>query len=367
MDIRADVAYANQTENGVQFSDPNIAQVQSVFNVNNLRPFIDMKTGRVYVNTMMRNKKGKIVPTVIPFVANSVVNNAVLRRDEWIEIDRAVLKIARERLVGAADLINRGLTYNLTNPMGKTVLEYQDMNDPGEAYTDMDAATQYKNDRPVYQTKYIPIPIIHSDFVISQRVLEASRTTGESIDVSMAEACTRRVAEKLEDHIFTNQTFSYGGGTMYSYVSDPNKNTTTLSVNWDASGKTGAQIKEDVLNMKKALINAKHYGPYVLYVPTDYETVLDEDYSTQYAKTIRMRLMEIDGIESIKVVDHLPDDTVVMVQMQSSTVRLINGFAPRVVQWSTQGGLMHHFKVMAIQVIQTRADQAGNSGICVLS
>ena len=347
-----------------EFSDKALGgKLTGAFNVNNFRPFIAPEDGKQYIS--VKNNKGEMVTQ--PFKANGIVSNAVLLRDEWIAIDRVVQKIARERLVGAADLISRGLTYPLNNPMGKTILEYQDMNDPGVAQMDMDAATQGQNDRPDFTTKYLPIPIIHSDFTIGQRVLEASRTYGDPLDVTMAEACTRRVVEKLEDMIFTNTTFVHGGGTIYSYISDTNKNTVTLSANWDASGKTGANILADIIGMKQSMIDAKHYGPFVLYVPTSYDTVLDEDYTTGYPKTIKSRLLEISGIESIKVADHLPADTVVMVEMKSSNVRLVNGFTPTVVQWSTQGGLMHHFKVMSIQVIQTRADQDGNSGICVLS
>jgi len=347
-----------------EFSDPKFGrQLGTAFNVNNFRPFI-AKNGKQYVNVVV-NSKGDM--KAVPFRANNVVQNASLQRDEWIEIDRAVQRIARERLVGAGDLVSRGLTYNLNNPMGKTILEYQDMNDPGVAQMDMDAANQGQNDRAVFETKYLPIPIIHSDFTIGQRVLEASRTYGDPLDVTMAEAATRRVVEKVEDMIFTNTSYAYGGGTIRSYISDSNKNTVTLSANWDASSKTGALIIADVIAMKQALIDAKHYGPYVMYIPTSYETVLDEDYASGYPKTIRERLLEIAGIESVKVADHLTADTVVMVEMMSSTVRLVNGFAPTVVQWSTQGGLIHHLKVMAIQVLQTRADQDGNSGICVLS
>lgn len=347
-----------------EFSDKALgAKLTGAFNVNNFRPFIAPEDGKQYVS--VQNDKGEMVAR--PFIANSIVNNAVLMRDEWIAIDRVVQKIARERLVGAADLLSRGLVYPLNNPMGKTILEYQDMNDPGVAQIDMDAATQGENDRPDFTTKYLPIPIIHSDFTIGQRVLEASRTYGDPLDVTMAEACTRRVTEKLEDMIFTNTTFVHGGGTIYSYISDLNKNTVTLTENWDASGKTGAEIKDDLLAMKQKMIAAKHFGPFAVYIPTAYETVLDDDYVSGYPKTIRTRLLEISNIDSIKVADHLPANTVVMVEMISSTVRLVNGFTPTVVQWSTMGGLMHHFKVMSIQVIQTRADQDGNSGICVLA
>ncbi len=118
--------------------------------------------------------------------------------------------------------------------------------------------------------------------------------------------------------------------------------------------------------MKKASIAANHFGPWVVYIPTDYETVMDDDYTAGYPKSIRQRCMEIEGIEAIRVADRLPDDKVVMVEMDTSTVRLINGFAPTVLQWEGMGGLVNHFKVMMIQVPQIRADQAGNSGLTVL-
>ncbi len=342
------------------FSDPELASMLgNRFSVHSLRPYL--YKGVPYINTQVGKEEGK------PVFKKTPVANATLMRDEWIEIDRTVMKIARERLTGVSDLFNAGLTYDINNAMGKTVLEYQDMSDPGSANISMDGATMGQGDRPKYQTKYLPVPIIHGDFTLDQRSLEASRNSGDALDTTMIEAVTRRVSEKLEDLLFTNTSFTYGGGTIYSYVSDTNKNTATLSANWDAAGKTGAQILTDIQNMKQTLISAKHYGPFMVYIPTDYEIIMGNDYATGYPKSIRERLLELDNVQGIKVADRLADDTVVMVEMNSSTVRMINGFSPRVVQWSSQGGMVHHFKVMTIQVPQIRADQSGNSGLCVLS
>ena len=326
--------------------------------VNNFRPFIG-KDGKPYINRIVGNKVVAVPATV----------NAALRRDEWITLDETVLKISRERIGGFQDIISRGLTYNLTNPMGKTVLEYHDQDDPGEAIITMDAVTRGSNDAPNYTTNYIPLPIVHGDFVLNERLLQSSRNMGESIDTSMVESVTRRVLEKLEDMLFTSTSYTFGGGTIYGYLNHPNRNTVTLSVNWDASAKTAANIKDDVLAMKAALIAAKHFGPYMLYIPTDYETVLDDDYdtTTSSGRTIRQRIMEIEGIMGIKVIDRLTADNIVLAQLTSDVIRIINGFSPRVVQWSSQGGMVHHFKIMAIQVPQVRADQSGNSGICHLA
>lgn len=348
------------------FSDPTLAGQQGFggtsFNIHQKRTWIG-KDGMIYVNQVVGFDPQKRQPILKPV---RVMANATLRRDEWIEIDRVVMRVARERLVGFDDLMSAGLTYNLTNPMGKTVLEYQDMNDPGEAQMDMNAETKARNDAADFQTKYLPIPIIHSDFTIGQRQLDASRTYGDPLDTVLAEAHTRRVVEKLEDLLFTDTTFSFGSAYIYSYLSFPNINTVTLSLSWTNAAKTGANIKDDVLNMIQASINSKHYGPFVMYIPTAYQKKMGDDYTTGYPKTIRQRLMEIEEITAIKVADRLPADTVVLVQLSTDVVRVINGFSPIAVQWTSGDGLTHHFKIMAIQVPQMRADQAGNCGITVL-
>ena len=344
------------------FSNPEIANGfgGGSFNINNKRPFL--YKGVPYVNQVVG-----FDDDMKPIRKAIRTNAATLRRDEWISIDSAVKKIARERLTGIADLRSRGLTYSLNNAMGKTVLEYQDMNDPGSANMDMEGIGRGQNDAPKFDTKYMPLPIISGDFSISDRVLSASRTSGDPIDTIMVDAVTRRVMEKLEDLLFTDTTFTYGGGSIYSYLSFPNINTVSLSENWDASGKTGAEILADVQSMMNASINANQYGPWVLYIPKDYQIVMGNDYATGYPKTIKTRLMELDGIADIKVADRLADDTVVLVAMNTGTVRLIDGFSPRVLQWSGNGGLVHHFKVMTIQVPQIRSDQSGQCGITVLS
>lgn len=358
-----------------QFSNPDFARELGLsglggFDVYSRRPYFNVNkkgiiTGAFVDRQVGREIKanGKIVRKFEPVR----INAATLMRDEWIAIDTAVRKIARERLTGIADLRGKGLTYSLNNAMGKTVLEWQDMNDPGSASMNMDGINRGQNDAAEFDTKYMPLPIIYGDFTINDRTLQSSRNSGDPLDTIMVEAVTRRIMEKLEDLLFTDTTFTYGGGSIYSYLSYPNINTVTLSENWDASGKTGPEILADLNAMINASIAQNHYGPWSVYIPKNYQTVTGEDYTSGYPKTIRTRLLELEGIESIKVADRLPDDTVVMVEMNSSTIRLVDGFAPMVIQWSGSGGMLHHFKIMTIQAPQIRADQASQCGITVLS
>ena len=327
-----------------------------------MRPYIG-SDGRAYITVYKGGDPSK--PQSYQAVP---VTHATLRRDEWKQLDEAVLKIAEQRLGGIQDLIDNNLVYNLGNAMGTTVLEWHDVSDALEAELTMDGVTRAKGDRVNYGTNYLPIPIIHADYEINARVLEASRRLGNPLDTTLAERAARKVQEKLEEMLFTNTTYTFGGGTIYSYLNHPNRNTVTLSTNWDASSKTGAQIIQDVLNMKQASINAYHYGPWMLYVPTAYETVLDEDYdSTTPGTTIRERILKISGIKGVKVIDKLPANNVLLVQMTSDVVRLVRGMGLQNVQWKTEGNFITKYKVMTIQVPQIRSDQNNKTGIVHLA
>lgn len=341
-----------------------VASQAAGLNSGKLRPFIDEKTGRSYITV----HTGGSVADAKNFVTQEINTNATLRRDEWKQLDMAVIGVSRSRLVGINDLRTRGLVYKLGNALGTTVLESHELSDAFEAELSMDGLSRTQGDRPEYTTTYLPIPIIHVDYEINARVLEASRKLGNPLDTSSAELASRKVSEKLESLLFTSTTYKFGGGTIYSYLNHPDRNTVTLSTHWDASGKTGADIVKDVRNMKQANINAKHYGPYVLYIPTAYETVLDADYdSTTPGTTIRERILKIANIASVQVIDTLVDNNVLLIQMTSDVVRLVSGMPITNVQWGEQGNMVTQFKVMSIEVPQVRSDTEGNSGVCQLA
>jgi len=334
-------------------------------NVNAMRPYLNPKDGRSYITVF----NGGDAKDAKNYKALPITANATLRRDEWKSLDSAVMRIAEERLRGVADLKAAGLTYNLGNGMGATVLEYHDISDAMEAHMSMDGVSRGNNDAPKYETNYMPLPIVHADYQLNERVLQSSRRMGNPLDTTLAERAGRRVAETLEDMLFSNKTYTYGGGTIYSYVNHPNRNKVTLSVHWDGSGKTAKGILDDCLEMKQASIDAMHYGPWIIYIPTAYETVLDEDYDTAgtSTQTIKERILKISGIKDIRVSDKLAANNIVMIELSSDVVRWVNGMNIQNVQWSSEGNLVHNYKVMTIQVPQIRSDQEGNSGIIHLA
>lgn len=336
---------------------------------NRMRPYIDAY-GRAWVTKFVGGD-----PKKVENYQAVQVNAGTLNRDEWKTLDDAVMGVTRERLSGFDYLISKGLVKNLPNGMGITVLEWRSASDSQEAIISMDAVGRGNGDRSVYKNHYLPIPILHADYEINERFLQVARNAGNGVDTSEAEHATRRIMEKQEDMLFTNTTYSWGDkgadgrNTIYSLVNYPDRNPVTLTKAWTASSKTAAEIVNDVVRLKNANIAAKHYGPYTLFIPTLYDAVLDEDYDVSGASlmTIRERILKLDGVNEIKVVDRLAADNVLLVQMTADTVRIINGLPLQNIQWSTEGGMVHKFKVMTIRVPQIRSDYNGLNGIAHLA
>jgi hypothetical protein len=127
-------------------------------------------------------------------------------------------------------------------------------------------------------------------------------------------------------------------------------------------------VMTDVLEMIELLQADGFYGPYMLYTSTGYSRYLNDDYyrsgSTSAQRTLRQRILEIEGIQDVRRLDYLTSGyQMILVQMTSDVARAINGMDITTVQWESQGGMRVNFKVMAIQVPQLRSNYSGNTGI----
>lgn len=336
------------------FGDVADRLIENDFDTGVLRPWLG-RDGRSYV-TRTINGKPKIITTNAP---------ATLPRDVWIQFDTAVVQALQERLKAFSDIRGAGLTYNLPNGMGHTVLQYQTMGDINDATISMDPARRGEGDRPLTDVANLPLPIIHKDFDFSAREIAVSRQGNLPLDTSTAQLAARKVGEALEKlTVGTVGTYSYGGGTIYGYLNFPNRATKTDMPVPD--GTNGPAVVTALLTLRQALINNKHFGPYIMYVNSQWAAVLDNDFSaTKGDITLRQRIQSIEGITAIRTLDHLPTTNwhVLLVEMTSETVRAVVGMEVQTVQWESLGGMMKHFKVMCLLVPQLRADTDGNSGV----
>jgi hypothetical protein len=365
-DLHVDLINANGTQ--IQGSFAQQLMNNGKMDIGKRRPFIGadgMSYVSVYVGGDPEDENNhRVYP---------IQTNAALRRDEWKQLDEAIVDVARYRLGGIDDLIANGLTYNLGNAMGTTVLEWHDVSDALTAELTMDGITRGKNDALNFQTNYLPIPIIHVDYEINARLLAASRGLGNPLDTTLAERAARRIQEKLENMLFTDTTYAFGTkddrdrNKIYSYINHPDRNAVNLSINWDASACTGAMIVQDIQDAIQSSVTAYHHGPWMIYIPTAYQRVLEEDYTTYYSGTTKNRIMQLTGIKGIKVIDTLPANNVLLVEMNPGTVRLVRGMGLTNVQYGQEADMVYKFKVMTIQVPQIRSDQNGKCGIVHLS
>jgi uncharacterized linocin/CFP29 family protein len=224
----------------------------------------------------------------------------------------------------------------------------------------MSGIERSQDDRLEFALTGIPIPIIYKDFTLNIRHLEASRRSGQPLDTRMAGKAGRVVAEKIEDVLWNGSTALGTNNTIYGYLTAPNRNTGSAT-NWITS-PNGETILSTVLAMIQKAYDDNMYGPFVLYVPLNVNTILGADFKANSDKSILSRLLEIDGLESIRPTRNL-SGSIVLVQMTSDVVQMIDGIQPTMVQWDTHGGMVTNFKIISIMLPRFRNDSEGQSGI----
>jgi uncharacterized linocin/CFP29 family protein len=346
--------------NGQAFGGVAQTMLQSGWDVQALRPFVG-PDGRSYITRNARQNDGTFKQEAV-LTRNDA---AILWRQEWMQIDQAVIRAARAPRRVVADLRAAGLTYNIPNGMGKTVLETGVAGDITGATVSMDPARKSEGDRPQYDIRLLPLPVIHKDFEFTARQLEVSRSTGMPLDTTMIEMAGRKVAEEAEKMALGTSAFngfSYGGGKIQGLTTFDHRETFTMTAPTDSAWTPELFITE-VLAMRQKAIDNLATGPWVLYLSPDWGQYLDEDFKQFSDRTLRERLQAIDGLGDVRVAWYLTGFQAILVQMTSDVIREVIGMDVTTLQWATNGGMTLNFKVMAIMVPQIRADIQNRSGI----
>lgn len=289
---------------------------------------------------------------------------AVLRENEWREYDQAVINVARGKFSLVTDMMREGMRRKLTHPLATTQLSWDRLGDMDDAQIDMSGESADIRDRLEFAQDTMPIPIIHKGFRINIRHLLASRRLGTGLDVTHAEIATTKVVHTIEKLFLTgNFSAGSGAGRVYGLTSYPYRNTGTLTANWLSA--TATQVVNDVSAMIESLEAKAQFGPYGLYIPRNYAPVMRKDYdrTTATGSTIEKRLMEIANLKYIRTNVFLPDNNVILLNLDSSTAEVLDGIQPRLIEWSTQGGMVFLFKVIAIVLPRLKRDALDQNGI----
>jgi len=368
---------------------------ESGYNSGLYRPYRDRNGNKCVTVNVGRHydpKKGYDVPTREKMTLREALfrgyeaptlyvnNSTILRKDEWIHFDRAVLEASRTRLRIWSDLA-AAETFTLDG-MSTEMLEHETINDPGQAKVDMDALGDGTSDSVLYQLEGMPLPITYQNFWFSERKLAVTRKNGTSLSTIMASIAGRRVAEVIEKTTLgTLAGLTYGTAanygrapTVYGYTTHPARNVATLTTPTGANSQTTVS---EVLSMRSTLYDDGFFGPFVCYNGTDWDLYLDDDHfkfatsgGASPVQTLRQRLMQIDDISTVRRADYLTPtatggtfDFLMISLSRPEVARAIIGMPIRILQWPSRGGMQMNFKVMTIMAPQVRADYSGNSGI----
>lgn len=299
-----------------------------------------------------------------------------------VQIDKAVVEVGLQRLTFVADIMAAGLTYNLADPLSVAQIEWNSVNKVGAAQRTMSPRARGENKLPIMTPNRLPIYVTTDQFELDIRTLKTSQRSGMPLDTALVKQCTRAVNEAIEDAAINGattldgQALAVAGYTAPGLLNATNANTQTLTAAAWTTTPVAATIFAETMAMISKLQADKKFGPYRMYVGTQIGNVLDGDYSTSTSAitSIRQRLLQIEGLQAIRVADLITNgngatpsigNKVALVQMTSDVIDMVVGQPPTVIPWTSLDGFTIHNLVMAIMVPRVRSDSEGNSGICI--
>jgi hypothetical protein len=248
-------------------------------------------------------------------------NATTTRKDDFEKIQEEVKKIQELDLIATQDLINAGLTFGAN--ISDTLISTEDEEDFDDAQIAMNPTQLHSNDSRFNITS-VPMPIIFGGFRIPwrQEAFDYKRAVG-------FERTTRKVMEKQDDLLINGDTsikVTHNGtqNTIYGYTTLPGRQTTTITTAWDsATTSILADVKAMVTEML-TLNKVSSSVPQILYVPTDYETPLnDTAFANKGDRSFREQIMhQYPQIKDIRTLTKLATNNVLLVAMRSEYVQL---------------------------------------------
>lgn len=283
----------------------------------------------------------------------------------WKYIDERMIAVAKAELVGIADLASNPDTNISFDGTSSSVYLRDRVSEVNEAKMAMSPDTRGESGALLFDEIGVPLPVTYKDFPMEKRQIESANRANIPFRTTLIEESTRAVSRTLEETLF-NGSYTAAGQTLYGYTTFPDRNTYSIAVSWTTA--TPEQIFDDLNAMVSLSMTANHYGPWNLYIPSAYYVRLNEDYivgTTPTGLSILQRLLQIPGVSSIKVSRNLAADNVTLVEMNSTTVQMINGLPMQVIDWepANSPNWRHTWKVLTIMVPFVYSDYDGQCGI----
>lgn len=270
-------------------------------------------------------------------------DGAPLNVVEWEALNRVVQDVMRNQLVGRRFL-------KLYGPLGAGVQVI-----PTDQFSgrDMGQVGMTGHDDPVALMNriYQRVPMIHKDFVLFWRDIEAARTTGIPMDWAMAEAAASFVAQSEDNVIFHGATDQ----NIEGLLTISGRHTLETS-GWDEVG-SGFQ---DVVKAIRQITTSGFYPPYSVVVGT-------EGYAQWHRLYGQSGVLEVDQIRKLAdggvfVSPLIPEKTAIVLAAGAENIDLAVGLDTSVA-FLESTNMNHNFRILETLVPRIKRPQA----ICVLT
>jgi uncharacterized linocin/CFP29 family protein len=318
--------------------------------------------------------------------AEIVANETTLEKGEWETLSDRMVQVAQSQLVGINDLRGAGLVRGIAY---ETMIDlWQRIGEFTPAAYSMAPEVDSREDQPTYEQRGVPVPVTHKNFRVGDRKLRASRTRNNDLRTDGISLATRAVSEGLEKLLFNGWNNDPNGPdmsvtdaegesyTLYGYTTHPDRNALSAGADWtnalDSDSQTTANIRGDIVAMIDALDQDNYAsGGYWLYIAPEQWRELRQaiDSHGDGNLGVRERLMQdfSDELGKIRRAPALDPGNAVMVEPRPEVVELAMAEDIQTVEWMSNSGYTHFFKVLAIMAPEIKSDAKGQSGIAHLT
>jgi len=325
----------------------------NLLSLNRMRPFINKRGQSVYQNGAQQ------VP----------VQNGLLRKYEWEEIDAAVLDVHRQPIMGITELLAAGLVHPLGG-LGVSISTYEQLSDMTPAGISMSVTpSRGEGDRVDFGSVSVPVPIISKPFQLDLRTLDASRRMSEALDVTQVRVATRKVREAMEEMFFNGSTLKFSEFSIYGITNQPvvvSENTDTATNFGGGDFGTDGNGHATLVGMIDLLAKRGFNGPFGAYVsPNQYKELLALTGANLSETQLSVILRTIPELQFVKRAPKLTDGVTAMVQFTADVLDLAVGMDLTAISWQEWGGMLTDYRVMTASVPRVKFDSENQAGIAI--
>lgn len=294
----------------------------------------------------------------------SMVVNSILRKDEWEELDRAIVEAVMNELNAVDHLRGAGLTQQLGG-LGTMASQFNVGSEKVQPSVTMSGRASAEQDREEKKLRSVPVPIIRQDYSIGIRELDASRRLGNGLDVTEATSSGKAVAEHIERMLFNGDSSIVLEGAGIKGITNQTGIDTDTAANYGGGDwATAGNPKNTVIGMMSALAAKNYRGPFRVYVAnTQYFQSLES-----FANKAGTNLEEVESLPQIQGVhrsDFLSDGQVAVVQMTRNVLDLAIALETTNREWRSGDQMEFKGAVMASITPRVKQDFSGNVGIAL--